>query len=103
PFAERWSKSYLEFGQGFPHKLYVCSCGTSKIPDCLKRLNPEVIRYDGEGWDCGASQYSAQFVKEDFMLTGTARHYFWRANPIQRMAEIFAKYPDSLLAPMMSY
>jgi len=103
PFAERWAKSYLEFGQGFPHKLYVCSCGTSKIPDCLKRLKPEVIRYDGEGFDIGSAQFAAKHIKEDFMLTGTARHYFWKSNPIKRMAEVFEKYPDSLLAPMMSY
>lgn len=103
PFAQRWSDSYLKFGQGFPHKLYVCACGNGKLPDCLKRLDPEVIRYSGDGWDIGGSQYSAKYVKEDFMLTGTGRHYFWKSNPIERMAEVFEKYPDSLMTPMTSY
>jgi len=103
PFAERWSNSYLQFCQGFPHKLYVCVCGTGSLPECLKRLNPRVIRYLGSGFDIGMSQHAAKHISEDLMITGTSRHYFYRANPIARMAEVFEKYPDSLLCTMTSY
>jgi len=100
PYANQWAQSFKANDSGFAYDLHVCACGPRanySRPHWLP-YRTSVHHYEGGGYDIGAQQFSAKKIDADLLVTGTARHYYWKPGWLARIVEAFQQYGDGLYA-----
>lgn len=96
---QRLLDSYLKFDVGHPHDLVIIDrCGDSPddVPDAKH------MRYDGEGWDCGAWQFAGRNIETDLLVCLNSSCYITGDGWLKRFVDAVEAHGDGLYGPMAS-
>lgn len=98
PTEQRLLESYLKNKTDVPHDLYIIDrCGDS--PDDIPATH---LRYDLEGWDCGAWQFAGKNIDTDLLVCFNSSCYITCHLWLKRFVEAVEKYGDGLYGPLTS-
>lgn len=114
PLPENWGDivgrfvhSYINFEAGFSHDLYVCSSGAPlslSSQELLQGLNYRSIVYTGAGWDIGAYQYCARFLRSyDLVVCLNSQAYIAQDNWLKYFAEAYSNYGPGVYGASSSF
>jgi hypothetical protein len=96
---QRLLDSYLKFDAGYGHELVIIDrCGDS--PDDVKATH---LRYDLQGWDCGAWQFSGRNIDADLLVCLNSSTYITGAGWLKRFVDAVEAHGDGLYGPLASY
>ncbi len=97
---QRLLDSYLKFDAGHPHDLVIIDrCGNS--PDDVPFAKH--VRYDGEGWDCGAWQWAAKNIQTELLCCFNSSTYITGDGWLKRFVDSVREHGDGLYGPLTSY
>lgn len=114
PLPENWGNivrrfvySYSNFEAGFPHDLYVCSSGAPlslSSRELLQGLNYRSFAYTGGGWDIGAYQYCARFLRSyDLVICLNSQAYIAQDNWLRYFAEAYGNHGPGIYGASSSF
>jgi hypothetical protein len=104
---KRFADSYLHFGSGYQHDLYICSSGAPlslSSKEIFKNLKYESLTYMGAGWDIGAYQYSAsKLLNYDFIVCLNSQAHIACADWLGYFAGAFKLYGAGVYGASSSF
>jgi hypothetical protein len=103
----RFAESYLNFDAGYAHDLYICSSGaslSSLSKEIFKAIPYKPLTYMGGGWDIGAYQYAAEFLKNYALVVClNSQAHIAHANWLKYFADAFDRYGDGVYGASSSF
>jgi hypothetical protein len=100
PGEQRLMYSYLRFKPKYPHDLVIIDrCGDS--PDNV--TGAKHIRYDQNGWDCGAWQFAGANIHTDLLVCFNSSCQITGEGWLERFVFAVELHGDGLYGPLTSY
>lgn len=97
---QRLLDSYLKFDAGAPHDLVIID-RNGDSPDDVP--GAKHLRYDKEGWDCGAWQFAGRTIETDLLACFNSSCHITGDGWLKRFVEAVEEHGEGLYGPLTSY
>lgn len=102
PGAQRWLASYEQYKPAMPHDLWIINRYADAPDNSFDHLGATYIRYDQNGWDCGAWKFAARNIPAPLLVCFNSSCVIRGGGWLERLTRAAERNGKGIYGPLTS-